>query len=368
MQLFFNTPSVISYGVLRYPQWNYVREGLLRNLQSVQSFYNSRVMAVKSNHFIARLVNNINVSHNHDLERYYDIVDARSNAIAAVMRMTSSLQRGAIFNGVFYGQGCMEVIMVDSSSFNPIDAYKNWRTLEAVKVVMHPRSDLGLMLPNGKATGAETGLAVISVNIPLLAIQFRAFVAEQLAKGDDDSPQGVGHFVHRYVLPNMLPTQLDYTIFNRVCNIATGAPMGESTRAHPFTHMADLATQCDKVHIDLVGGFKGRSMDFKAVLATIPAVTKNTMEQVMVIPENASTRQVLWAEVLSRIDALTMTIQFAGEVSLSRNMSLINSFAREFKMYQQDKAIATHLPRDIYHDAFRKMQAISALAGKQLSM
>lgn len=369
MQLFFNTPSSVSYGVVKYAQWNYVREGLLRNLQTIQSYYYSRVFSVKSNHFLSRLVNNINVSHKHQLERYYDIVDAKANAIAAIMKMTSSLQRGALFNGVFYGQGCTEVIMVDSSSFDPFEAYKNWKIQQAVKVVMHPRSDLTMLLPNGKTTGTETGLAVISVNIPLLAIQFRAFAAEQMKINEEgeNGLQTVSHFIHRFVLPNMMSTHLDYAIFNRIRNLVNGTSMGESLKQHPFV-LIDLTNQVNKVHVQLVEDMVGKTLEYKSVLATIPAVTKPTMEEVLVIPENASTRQVLWAEVLSRIDALQVIIKLAGEQSVGKNIMFLNLFAREFRQYQQDKAIFNYLPKDIYSDTFYEMQKIADLTNKKLIM
>jgi hypothetical protein len=367
MQLFFNTPSPISYGVLRYTRWDYVRNGLLRNLETTQNYYYDRIYSVKGNHFIARLINTINVSHNFELERFYDIVDAKANIIAGAMRMTSSLQRGSLFDGVFYGQGCTEIVMNDSNSFDPFYVFKNWKTTQAVKVILHPRSDLSLMLPNGKTTGTETGLAVISVNIPMLAIQYKAFAANQINMNveDDIGLQTVAHFVHRYVLPNMLPSQLDITIFNRISNILNGAPMGESTRAHPFM-LVDYSAIANQVQTEIVKDMVGRNMDYKSITATIPAVTKPNMEQVLTIPDNAPTRQVLWAEVLSRIGILQTIVTMGGNESIHKNMTILNAFAREFKQYQSDKAISFALPRDIYLDTFEQMQEIAKLAGKTL--
>jgi len=367
MQSFFNTRSVVSYGILRYAKWNYVRAGLLRNLETTKNYYYSRIFSVKSNHFLSRLINTINVSHNHELDRYYDIVDAKANVIAAAMRMTSSLQRGSMFNGVFYGPGCPEIIMTDLDSFNPFEIYKNWKTVSAVKVVMHSRSDLNLLLPNGKQTGYETGLAVITVNIPMLAVQYRAFAADQMYmdKTDGTGLQTVSHFIHRFVLPNMLPSHLDYCIFNRLSNLVNGAPMGEASQKHPFA-LVDYSSLCNDVQLEIVSDMKDKEREYKSILTTIPAITKQSMTDVLELPANAPTRQITWAQVLSRINALQVMIKLGGAGSVGRNMAILNEFGREFKQYQQDRSIEGFIPRDLYYDTFSEMKAIALLSGKKL--
>lgn len=367
MQLFFNTPCSISYGLLRYTQWDYVRQGLLRNLLTVQSFYYSRIYSVKSNHFLARLTNTLNISFLHSIERYYAIADAKAANIAAAMKMTSSMQRGALFNGVFYGPGCTEVIMMDNSSFDPFEVYKNWKTAQSVKVVIHPRSDLSLMLPNGKNTGLEKGLAVISINIPMLAIQYRAFAEEQLKISDEQNigTQSVPHFVHRYLLPNMMASHLDIAIFNRIQNLLNGKPLAEVTRAHSFA-LVDYSSQATKVHTEILEDLRSKSMEYKAILSSIPAISKDSLLEVMVLPESAPTRQIFWAEVLSRIDVLRFTINVGGDRSIERNQTYLNTFARDFRLYQGDRAVAVSMPRDLYLNTFSKMQQIATLAGRPL--
>lgn len=369
MQLFFNTPLNISYGLLRYTKWDYIRAGLLRNLDITQKFYHSRIYSVKSNHFLARLINTINISHNLELERFYDIVDQKSGIISNAMRITSSFQKGALFNGIFYGAGCPEILITDLESFNPFEVHKNWKTVSAVKVIKHPRSDLSLMLPNGKNTGSETGLAVISINIPMLAVQYRAFVQDQIKMNSSQNIgfQTVGHFIHRFVLPNMLPSHLDLAIFNRVNNLLNAAPMGESTRAHSFV-LVDYSTLVTEVQEELIKNIKGKNLEYKAIMATIPAIVNNNMIDVLVLPDNPSTRQITWAEVASRIDELLTIIQLGDTESIGKNMIVLNSFVREFRLYERDKSISTHLPKDIYHDILYKMNTIAKLINKNIDI
>ena len=161
-----------------------------------------------------------------------------------------------------------------------------------------------------------------------------------------------------------MTSHLDLVIFNRICNLLNGAPMGESTRVHPFT-LADYTWQTNKAQEEMLRDMKSRSQDYQSVLTMIPAITKETMRDVLVIPDNAPTRQVMWAEVLSRVDAVDAIVKMGGEVSYNRNASTLHAFAREFRFYRQDKAIMAAIPRDLYEDSWYKMQQIAVMAGKQ---
>ena len=367
MQLFFNTFSVANYGILRYAGWNYVKAGLLRNLSITQTYYHSRIFAVKTNHFLARLIDNINVSHSHGLERFYSIVDSKSNAIASAMRMSTSYQKSSLFNGVFYGQGCSEIIVTDCSTFDPFEVFKNWRDVSAVKVITHPISDLNLLLPNGKDFSVEKGLAVISINIPMLAIQFKAFAADQIYMNENESIglQSTAHFIHRYVLPNMLPSHLDYALFNRLNNLLNGAPLPDNNRRHPFA-LIDYTAMSDNIQQDIIADMKGKSMDYKSILKTIPAVTSPSMEEALTMADNPPTRQLVWTDVLSRLEVLKAMISLGGTESVSRNMITLNSFAREFVMYTRDKSLQGVLPTNMYLDTMYDIEEICNLTGKSI--
>lgn len=367
MQLFFNTPSVENYGILRYANWNYIRSGLLRNLEITKSYYHSRIYAVKTNHFLARLIDNINVSHNYELERYYSIVDDKSNALASAMRMSTAYQKSNLFNGIFYGQGCPEIIVTDCASFDIFDTFKNWREVSAVKVVTHPVSNLNLLLPNGKDVNSEKGLAVISINIPMLAIQFKAFCADQLYMDQQDGTglQSTAHFIHRFVLPNMLASHLDYALFNRITNLLNGAPLPVSLRRHPFM-LNDYTTMSDMMQSEIIDGMSGKSLDYKAILRTIPAVSSPNMQTALTMADNPPTRQLVWVDVLSRIDALKMMIQLGGPESISRNITTLNAFVIDFKLYYRDRSLQNVIPRNMYIDVMYDIEKICNLVGKTL--
>ena len=357
MQAFFNYLSPINFGLTRYSDWNVLKAGLQRNLETTQNYYRSRVFTVKSNHFLCRILTSLNVPYSLELERFHGNVDNKALVFSMVMKMTSSIYKGQLFDGVFYGPNTKEVLITDNSHFNLFDANRNWKNVQAVKVVSHSRSDLDLLLPNGKNTSNENGIAVISINIPLLAVQYRAFLIDQMKNKPLNGYLTTAHFVHMYVLPNMLPSHLDYCLFNRFNNLTLGSPMGESLIKHPFATV-DYSFRVDKVYKQIRNDLMFRNLDYKHFLKTIPGVSQDDMELVLKMPENADTIQIVWADVLSRIDALDLVTRLGAEQSVNKNRGIINYFVRFFRMLSSDKTLLTYLPTDIFMDTKYKIDSI----------
>ena len=343
---------------MHYPEWDYIRKGLLANLSIIQNYYHSRVFSVKSNHFLSRLINTINVPHTLELERYYDNVDTKSDKLSMHMKMTSSIYRGQIHKGIFYGTENQEVIINDSTSYDPNWVHKNWKYVSPVKVLMHPRSDLALLLPNGKDTGSETGMAVISINIPMLAVQFRAFCIDQNYREENNvSPLTVANFIAKYILPNMLYSHIDLAIFNRINNYSQGAPLGETKYKHPFITI-DYTEKIDRMIPRIIHDINTKSVNYKMMMKNIPVIVKHDLEEVMMLPDLAPTRQVLWAELISRIDLIDFITRL-GEPRTIRNNGVNNSyFYREFKRYERDGGLESYLPYGVYLDLKYKMNDV----------
>ncbi len=350
MQYFFNNHTGLGSTTVLAPDWQVVKDGLQNNLDMVQRHYYNRPHAVKSHHFLVRLLNNIGVPYSHQLERFHSIVETKALQLSVGFKMTSPISRGSLFNGIFFGEGSAEVLIASDESFNPYLAEKNWRQVQAVKVISHPKSDLGYTLANGKKSGTETGVSFIVINIPLLAVQFRSFMQEQLVRVEkyDINPQTVAQFIHMHVLPNMVASQVNQALFNRAYNIAFSAPMGESLKTHPFM-LLNYSDRVDKVYRHLCNYLKGNERDMRTMLASFPCIG-GTFESLMRLPELVPTRQYVWAEVLSRIKVIDFLTELSPSRCLSRNASEINEITRMLKFYQNDSILTHALPKELARD------------------
>lgn len=343
MRTLFNLKPPSQYGVLRSVHWPYVRDGLRRNLEVILRYHRKNPQAVKGSHFLVRLLGAITIPHALNLDRYFENVDAGTFNTANALKLTSPVSKGVVFKGIFYGPGCHEVIIGHNELFDIVDADRNWMNLQPIQVLRHPRSDLMMNIPDGKPTGSETGLAVISINIPMLAIMYRAFCRYEEQAAPEGGRLSVYHFIRMYVLPNMLASHLDVALFNRIDNLQKGAPIGESKQAHSFA-LPDYSKKVTEVHLELLEYLHKKRQDFLGVLYTIPGAVKPNMAQVMEMPDVAPTSQITWALVLARLHVVTFLFKSVGERLHAQNQVEVNAIRRAIISYRSTSVFGSVLP------------------------
>ncbi len=362
MHNFFTTTSAISQGIHRLPQWQYVRDGLRQNLATVIEYYRKNPTSVHSAHFLVRLLQSITVPQSQNLERYYDNVDAMAMNLSMALQMTSSIYRGKLFNGVFYGEGNSEILIANSDDFDIFEADKHWKNLTPIRVLRHCRSDLAMNLPDGTNTGIEEGISVITINIPMLAIQYRAFrINEFNVTSDEDSQRTIGQFIRMFVIPNMLASHVDHALFNRIMNLVENRPMGESKHKHSF-FLPDYSKQVNRLQQEILESLTRASRDFTGTLRTVPLVVKEDLEQLMMVPDIAATRQVSWALTISRLPALLFLFKMAKGGPGTRNQSQVNRILRDVLAYKSQHVMESMLPLELFYEVQDDIQAIAKLA------
>lgn len=323
-------------------EYDYIKNTYLRELIKIQEYYQSRVYAVKNQNFFVRLLGHVDTPMDYRVDRYVEVTRTRAPFISKAFRMTSAIDYGDVHPGVLFGPGTDEILIYEDSYFDPVYAEKNWKRISALNVMWHPRSDLGFMLPNGKATSTDTGIAVATLNIPLLAVQFRAFLAEQRLRGDSGM-LGATHFVHMYVLPNAMYGIANITIANRMIRLLRGLPMGTSKNKHPFP-IVDYSDRLDGVLVKLLNDYGGFPMEYEWLLGSMPSFTSGSMDDSMMLPEIAPTRQVWWALMLSRLEMMRALIEIGGEESVRKNGSLLNRMRIDLKRLLRENIYDGVLP------------------------
>ena len=359
MQTIFNNLTNISTGISSYPDWKYLRSGLNRNLRTTIDYYQNRKFAVKGNHLVARMLTSMSVSIDRDIEQLYNLVEAKTMHIGMHFKLSSSVYKGDIFNGVFYGEGTKEIIMVTNNFINPYYIERNWKNIQAIKVISHPKSDLSLLLPNGKAYSAEPGLACIEINLPALVIQYYCFMKEQYARIKDSlTAAPISVFIHSYVLPNMLYSHLDHCIFNRVYNLVMGAPMGEPQFRHPFT-LINYDNKVDKCLTEITDYVKQTDLDFNTILRTFPVVSKANFKELLKLPEQAPTRQIVSSEFLARMKAIDFLVNINPNNGKTKNAGEINYINRVIKHNERDSVFGQLFDQEDFASLRSKLMLIT---------
>lgn len=346
-------------GVIKPPEFDYIKRTYEQQLRTITDYYKNRVYAVRNQHLLSRLLTIGEIPASYDLYRFLEAVYTRAPFIAKHFQLTSEINYGHVKPSVFYGEENQEILLYNEDEFDVSEAIQHWQDIQAVKVIEHPFSDMGLLLPTGIKHSTDTGLVVISINIPLLLLQYRQFVLQQYVKtlNESESLLGVTHFVHMYVLPNMLYSHLELCLVNRCMNLYYGAPMGDQLKRHPF-HVIDYKDKIDKSLMGIVKRLKKTRLLYFSVLKNIPSIYYEDSQASLQMPDLAHTRQVWWALLLSRLRIIQFLIDIGGESGLRMNGSLINRLHIDLKRLQDENIFRSILPNELYEDIMDRINAI----------
>lgn len=358
MRKLFGIEKDSSQGVQSFPEWEYIKSGFERNLEQVVSHYKRFPSRIDSSHFITKLIFSMGIGLNMSVERYFANVSARYLSASMAARMTSAVYKGDIHNGVFFGEGSKEIIIAHADSFNIFETETKWETWQPVRVLLHPKSDLMINVPDGTSTSSEEGLSVIAINVPMLMLQYQQWKLREDAKSKatGESPKAVMDFIYSYPLVNSVYSVLDSAIFNRLYNRLCGIPLGESRRKHPFM-LTDYTNRLNDLQTKQLSVLAGTNRSFDAILKTIPLVSKRSLIEYSDLPETVLTRQVIWGLVASRIRLLSFLARASG-TARTANASEINRVARALRLYGTVRALRNSLPLDIFLDISNELERI----------
>lgn len=354
----FDSPPPIKGGVIRFPEWNYVRDGMRRNVANAIRYYQNNPTAVQSQNFLVRLLHSITVPQGLSTERYYDNVDAIALNVSMALKMTSSIYKGQLFHGEFYGQGSIEVIIAHNDWFDPGTAHTNWKRLQPVRVLSSPHTNMGYNIPDGRRSSSEVGVSVIAVNVPMLALQYRAFRQNEQYWSEmngNDSQRSIYQFIRMYPLTNMLISQTDVVVFNRILSLLEGAPMGESSRKHSFV-VPDYSNKLDQVQTKVLDGLQRNGRDFYNTMRTVPMVFKDTLADAIIWPDMAPTRQVVWGLVMGRLPLMRFLFDSAKDGVHARNRMEYNQLVREVRGWRSESLFKSMLSGDLLADVEYDLQ------------
>jgi hypothetical protein len=362
IEIFRKIPE-INTGVLKPPNWNFIKEGLKNNIETVENYYKTNIRPVRSNHFLVRLLQSITISKQLELDRFYNNVDSIALNHSMMLKMTSSIYKGNIFRGVFYGGTTPEILIATDEYFDIYETNNNWKNVSAVKPILHSKSDMNFQLPNGVEHSNESGLAVIVINIPMLAVQYRAFCIDEWTR-NPDNPRGTIHFVGAYVLPNMIKAQTELAIFNRIYNKINNIESNNDNRSkHPFP-LLNYKGYLDNAIDDVVEYLNKSSKSFRTIFHTLPSVYNEDMYQSLIVPDILNTRQVDWALVLSRLKMIEFLIKVADKDLLNKNQSQMNQVLKALRTNDVFKVFKEILPLDVYFTVEEQVDTILNSMGK----
>jgi len=340
-----------SSGNYHWPEFDYIRRTYLKEIHQIEQYYHSRVYAVKSNHILNYILDDLSVPMQYDPYRYVEACRARAQFVARTIGLTNEISFGKIHQGPFYGPGSQEILLSTDTWFDIDVVLKDWQNIISVKPLLHCRSDLNLMLPNGKKSGTESGLSTISLNIPMMALQYRQFSLDQYQRmREKNGLLGSSHFIHMYVLPNMMGPHIDLVIMNRLMNLYYGKPMGQGLMRHAFA-ISDYSQKVDRVLNKVLDRLKNTKLTDSEIIGFIPSIFYSSMRRALQMPDYAPTRQIWWSLLLTRLEIMNFILDI-GLLTTGYHLFMpdINQLKIDLYRLKRENVLKQMLPFDLYYD------------------
>lgn len=337
-------------GIIRYPEWTFVRDGLIMNLNHAKEYYRNGAYAVGSDHELIKLLFGLTTSVETDLSTYYKRVDAKALTVAQQLGYTTTMSKGRIFNNVFFGGKSREVIIVTDEPFDPVEVTNNWRDARPIKILRHGFDQIDCFPLTGKVE--SNGISVFAINLPMLAVQYRAYRQWQNEyAGDGSGRNSIYHFCYSYPINNMMYEAMDHAVFNRMIRIRSKAPTSDNKYQHPF-HVTNFTVRADRILYFIDERLMDDHKDMGTILKTIPLVDKIDAMELIRLPDIVESRQVNWAIYLARIDMLLYLLDFPSV--FKQNQAELSKLRYDLKLYLRDGTIQSAVPDEL----FQKQKAL----------
>lgn len=348
----FSNELVIKQAVQTIPQFVFIKSGLTRELLKIKDYYRSNVVRVLNQHPLVRFILSLPISMKRDIVSLKERADMLMYEQASLLQFTNSLNYGKVFSpGFLYGKNTHEIIITHNEDFNVQEAYSNWKDLEPLVIIRHPFTDMSMGLLDGKYKSNERGIVVALLNVPMLCIMLKGWWDEYRSPEAQRDIVGipsmsVPQFVHTYPLLNALRSHLDVALLNRLAATYMIDDVADFRKNHVFL-VNDYTETVDDYISKQLRFMQNYPYEFDQLLYTLPAITKETMRDVIRIPKMAPTRQVKWALIVARIALIKFLVQYNSLEEIRRNRQYLTKIKIALNNARSDRALDRNLPREV---------------------
>jgi hypothetical protein len=341
----FNDLNPREKGVIKFPEWTYIRDGLMMNLESTNKYYRSGAYAVSSDHELVKLLFGLTTSTELDLDTYYKRVDAKALTVAQQLGYTTSISKGRMFNNVFFGGKSREVIIVHNEDFDPAAVTEYWRDAQPIRILRHGFDFIDCFPTHGELD--SNGTSVFAINLSMLGVQYRAFRQWQAKIATEETGRAsIYHFCFSYPLNNMIYDAMDHAVFNRLVRLNQNLPTSDNQYHHPF-HVTNFTMRCDRILMKVLEVLKSNPLDLFNMLMSIPMVNQGSAESLMKLPDLYESRNINWAIYMARIDMLLFVLSFEENLR-KMNQGELSKIKYSLKLYLKDGTIHSAIPADLF--------------------
>ena len=353
----FHPEGTTNSGGLALPALRRIRDGLLASIDKVRQYRAINPQTLNAAHPLIRLLQSVNVSLALEPEYYVDRVTDITFNLARVLGYTSPVSVGHVFSpSMFYGTGVSDLILATDEPFDLTNIEQTWPSLRPIRVIAHPLTDLRLHVPDGKFTAEQPGVAVIAINIPMLALQYRMWRKWERGSLAAESPMTVAQFLMGYPLPSMLYSHLDVAIFNRIFSLAFDVPMPKIRSRHPF-FLIDWESEMDQVIREYLVQMHKRRANMDQMIHAMPTVGYPSRYDTLRLPEMPFTYQTMALVIAARVMPVMFHLQFIDQTQNPQDFETKAYLQRFFRKVENTSVLRTNLAEPVRTEVLEIIQS-----------
>lgn len=351
----FSRENNIRYSIRTDPTFDYINRRYENHFENFVTYYNTRVYAVHNQHILVQLLTSISTPFQYQDQQFVNTTLARTPYIGRAFDLNSSINEGRLYKGQFYGPLYKELYILQENYFSTDEVRQNWKRVAAVNVIYHTCTTLSSKILNGR-NFKDSGEAIITIDLALLVFQYKCFLEDQVLKnrGEYGGALGTIHFIHMYVLPNMIYSHASLLLVNRLKAIFYGAPLQETDNAKRIV-FDPHEDKVDVVIKTLMSLYKGKSMDYVHLLKAIPSFWKTNAFNSLFLNDTPETIQGSWSFYLARLEYFIFIKDFLGSDGFESNQKHLNRMRLDTLYMKNSQALRRSLTHDRLYDVLEMM-------------
>ena len=255
-----------SRGKIISPRFMQARNKYILSYNKVSDHYRTYNTYLNNKHILVRLLIGLDIDPETSDQDLYRRTEHTVDRTAAGLGITTDLNNGELHEEAFYVDECA-IVAVEFGEFYDIPS---WTEIRAVRPLTHPHTTLKFVLPHLMTSMDDGDYAVVGIDIPMLAIQYRHWLKQNILKPAGEQ-ENVTQFITRYVLPGMLPEQADIALRNRMLHAANMSYRTDDRLDTPIfvnTFDKEFDEAIEDLTIEMMGGSKA----FSEVMENIPMI------------------------------------------------------------------------------------------------
>lgn len=344
----FNPPFRSLRTPISLPLFDYLTKQTAMEVDKVVEYYGRNVYNADVSTRLFKILTELKQYVHLDPATLFRLIRRETTRMCMAYNIVSPTSEGSVVSmGEMYNRNIAELFI---SVEYPIDVDKALKTIthmKPVRVISHDFSDFSYGLADGRYVCQEKGLAVFTIDLAVLALQYQHWWNNQRFVKDRNYYLPTSHFIARYIWTGLLVTHMDCVVFNRLVNHIKNNPNQVSRNSQSF-YLTDYGDRFAYGFEQLTNQWKKVPSDWLTRLNSIPSIAYGSYWQSIAMPDVAPTRQVKWALVLAKLktlEFLLLTDQYHGNSGM--NSSDRRSLEMDIRLVFNDKALEMYLPESL---------------------